>query len=99
MKKGRLQMQSTVTDEVGAINQALAEKVGPQKFRIWFRNSTRMTLSGGYLKIGVPNLFIASWLENHFDRHNWIPRRNSWKRRLTGSATAAPEQDSPAKRD
>ncbi|MHC4334573.1 MAG: DnaA ATPase domain-containing protein, partial [Planctomycetota bacterium] len=59
-------MQSTVTDEIGAINQALAEKVGPQKFRIWFRNSTKMALSGEYLKIGVPNLFIASWLENHF---------------------------------
>ncbi|MHC4708478.1 MAG: DnaA ATPase domain-containing protein [Planctomycetota bacterium] len=67
-------MQSTITDEssraaesqISAINEALAEKVGPQKFRIWFKNSTRLTLSDGYLKIGVPNLFIASWLENHF---------------------------------
>jgi chromosomal replication initiator protein len=59
-------MQSTVTDEISAINEALAEKVGPQKFRIWFKNSTRLTLSNGYLKVGVPNLFIASWLENHF---------------------------------
>ncbi|MHC4526294.1 MAG: chromosomal replication initiator protein DnaA, partial [Planctomycetota bacterium] len=25
-----------------------------------------LTLGEGYLKIGVPNLFIASWLENHF---------------------------------
>jgi chromosomal replication initiator protein len=59
-------MQSTVTDEAGAINEALAEKLGPQKYRIWFKNSTRLTLSDGYLKVGVPNLFIASWLENHF---------------------------------
>ncbi len=67
-------MQGTITDEaariagsqVGAINEALAEKVGPQKFRIWFKNSTRLTLAGGYLKVGVPNLFIASWIENHF---------------------------------
>jgi len=59
-------MQSTVTDEISLINQSLAEKVGQQKYRIWFKNSTRMTLSGEYLKIGVPNLFIASWLENHF---------------------------------
>ncbi|MHC4482123.1 MAG: chromosomal replication initiator protein DnaA [Planctomycetota bacterium] len=59
-------MQSTITDEISAINEALAEKVGPQKFRIWFKNSTRLTLSNGYLKVGVPNPFIASWLENHF---------------------------------
>jgi len=67
-------MQSTITDDglsstgtqISAINEALAERVGPQKFRIWFKNSTRLTLSDGYLKVGVPNLFIASWLENHF---------------------------------
>ncbi len=67
-------MQSTITDEssrtaanqISAINEALAEKVGQKKFRIWFKNSTKMTLAGGYLKVGVPNLFIASWIENHF---------------------------------
>ncbi|MFB0552346.1 MAG: chromosomal replication initiator protein DnaA [Phycisphaerae bacterium] len=67
-------MQNTITDEsshtqasqISAINEALAEKVGPQKFRIWFKNSTNMTLADGYLKVGVPNLFIASWIENHF---------------------------------
>ena len=59
-------MQSTITDEISAVNEALAEKVGPQKYRIWFKNSTKLTLAGGYLKVGVPNLFIASWIENHF---------------------------------
>jgi chromosomal replication initiator protein len=67
-------MQGAVTDErcrttdsqLSAINEALAEKVGPQKYRIWFRNSTRLSLTDGYLKVGVPNLFIASWIENHF---------------------------------
>jgi chromosomal replication initiator protein len=67
-------MQSTITDEssrttdtqIHAINESIAEKLGQQKFRIWFRNSTRLTLAGGYLKVCVPNLFIASWIENHF---------------------------------
>jgi len=67
-------MQGTITDEssrqaesqITAISKALAEKVGPQKYRIWFKNSTRLTLTNGYLKVGVPNLFIASWIENHF---------------------------------
>ncbi len=56
----------TVTSQISEINEALSEQVGPQKFRIWFKNSTNMTLADGYLKVGVPNLFIASWIENHF---------------------------------
>src|SRR5512140_1016955 len=56
----------TITDDIAAINDAIAEKIGQQKFRIWFKNSTRMSLADGYLKVGVPNLFIGSWIENHF---------------------------------
>jgi chromosomal replication initiator protein len=58
---------SDATDaRVDAINEALAEKVGQQKFRIWFKHSTQLTLSDGYVKVSVPNSFIASWIENHF---------------------------------
>ena len=53
---------------ISAINDAIAEKIGQQKFRIWFKNSTRLTLSDGLLKIGVINPFIASWLESHFSK-------------------------------
>jgi chromosomal replication initiator protein len=59
-------MPGTVTDDIGAINQALAERIGPQKYGIWFKNSTRLTLSEGYLKIDVSNSFIAGWIESHF---------------------------------
>jgi len=84
-------MQGTITDETSAINEAIAEKVGPQKFRIWFKNSTRLTLTDAYLKVGVPNLFIASWIENHFS--NEI---NEAVRTVTGDSrkltfTIAPE--------
>ena len=67
-------MQGTITDEaariteshVSALNEVLAEKIGSQKYRIWFKNSTKFTLAAGYLKVGVPNLFIAGWIESHF---------------------------------
>lgn len=67
-------MQRTIMDDTAgaietqtrAITESLAERIGQQKFRIWFKNSTRLTLAGDYLKVGVPNLFIASWIENHF---------------------------------
>ena len=51
---------------ISAINDAIAEKIGQQKFRIWFKNSTRLTISDGLLKVGVINPFIATWLESHF---------------------------------
>jgi chromosomal replication initiator protein len=59
-------MESVITDDTTALTETLTEKVGPQKFRIWFKNSTKLTLTEEYLKIGVPNLFIAGWIESHF---------------------------------
>lgn len=58
--------QTIVKDDIDAINQALEDRIGQHKFRVWFKNSTRMNLVDGYLKIGVPNQFMGSWLENHF---------------------------------
>jgi len=59
--------------QINAICQAIAERLGQQRYQIWFKNSTKFTLgqprpgeSAGYLKIGVPNLFIAGWIESHF---------------------------------
>jgi chromosomal replication initiator protein len=73
--------QTTITDEISAINQILAERIGQQKFRIWFKTSTRLTLSDDYLKVGVPNPFVGSWIENHF-----LADINSALEAVTGSA-------------
>jgi chromosomal replication initiation ATPase DnaA len=59
-------MQNIITDEISAINQFLAERIGQQKHRIWFKNSTRFTIADDYLKVGVPNPFVGSWIESHF---------------------------------
>lgn len=60
-------MQTIVKEDLAvAVGDNLAELIGPQKYRIWFKHSTRLSLSDGYLKVGVPNLFIAGWIENHF---------------------------------
>lgn len=59
-------MPVTFTDDVAAINKAIAERIGQQKHRVWFKRSTRLTLAEDYLKVEVPNHFIGSWIENHF---------------------------------
>ena len=61
-------MQTTITDEISALNSAIEDRIGQQRFRVWFRNSTRFSLSEDYLKVGVPNPFIGNWIETHFLR-------------------------------
>jgi chromosomal replication initiator protein len=56
----------TAESTIGAINDAIAQRIGQQKFRIWFKNSTRLTFADGLLKVGVANSFMATWLESHF---------------------------------
>ncbi|MBL7107393.1 MAG: chromosomal replication initiator protein DnaA [Phycisphaerae bacterium] len=62
-------MLSTVMDDVCAFSDALAKKIGRQKYNIWFKNSTKIALDGDYFTIGVPNHFMARWIEEHFSSH------------------------------
>jgi chromosomal replication initiator protein len=59
-------MSAIFTEEISAVNGIIAEKLGKQKYRVWFKNSTKFTLTDEHLKIGIPNHFIGSWIENHF---------------------------------
>jgi chromosomal replication initiator protein len=59
-------VEASCLDQVEKINDAIASRVGPQRYRIWFKNTTRLTVEDHYLKVGVPNLFVGSWIENHF---------------------------------
>jgi len=44
----------------------LSEIVGPNNYKVWFHNSTHMIVADGFLKVGVPNVFVGSWIENHY---------------------------------
>jgi chromosomal replication initiator protein len=48
------------------LDERIAELVGPQRYKVWFKNAVEYHITDGYLKIGVPNMFIGSWIENHF---------------------------------
>jgi len=54
------------TDTVSLIQAKIAEKLGPQKYKVWFKNATQLTVMGGHLKISAPNTFICGWIERHF---------------------------------
>ncbi len=59
-------MTSSNADQIDKINEVLAHKVGQQRYKIWFKNSTRLMIEDNYVKVGVPNLFIGGWIESHF---------------------------------
>lgn len=45
---------------------AIATRVGPQRFTVWFDNSTRLDLRNDGLEICVPNDFIGEWIGQKF---------------------------------
>jgi chromosomal replication initiator protein len=47
---------------------AIAQRVGQQRFHVWFNNSTRMDLRNDGLEIAVPNDFISEWIGKNFTR-------------------------------
>ena len=67
-------MQGSITDErpraagldPTAITEALSQRIGSQKFKIWFQSCARFTVADGALRIAVANPFLATWLEGHF---------------------------------
>lgn len=59
-------MDTVNSDVVSRLESRIAEKVGPQRYKLWFKNATQLHFADGFLKIGVPNMFIGSWIENHF---------------------------------
>ncbi len=53
-------------DTVGLIEAKIAEKLGPQRYKIWFKNATQFTVADHHLKLSAPNAFIAGWIERNF---------------------------------
>jgi chromosomal replication initiator protein len=53
-------------DAVSQLESRIADKVGPQRFNVWFKNATRFTFTEDYLRVSAPNHFVSEWLERHF---------------------------------
>jgi chromosomal replication initiator protein len=54
------------TDAVSQILAKLEQRLGPQRYKVWFKNSTQLIIADGHLKVSAPNAFICGWLERHF---------------------------------
>jgi chromosomal replication initiator protein len=64
-------LQEVIKDDkeiVSALQLALADKVGAERFELWFGANTRLALSEDSLVVGVPSPFFQDWLRNNFRR-------------------------------
>ena len=55
--------------QLSRLADAIAEKVGPERFHVWFSNSTRLEMRNDALEIACPNDFISEWIGRNFARH------------------------------
>ena len=60
-------MIDTVVKETWSrIRDRLREEIGERFYEMWFDRSSILGLKRGVLSIGVPNLFIREWVEEHY---------------------------------
>lgn len=84
-------MNASCLITVEKINELIESRVGPQRFRIWFKNSTRLIIEDDYVKVGVPNLFVGGWLENHFASDINIAVKDAMQKEMKVIYTIDPE--------
>src|SRR5688572_24821896 len=52
--------------QLARLADAIAQRVGQQRFHVWFDNSTKLDLKNDGLEIAVPNDFISEWIGRNF---------------------------------
>ena len=53
-------------DSTAALGQALSQRIGEERYGLWFKSKTKLTVDDGWVRVGVPNHFYQDWLEKTF---------------------------------
>jgi chromosomal replication initiator protein len=53
-------------DITEALGRALSQRIGQERFELWFQSKTKLSVDEGHLRVGVPNHFYQEWLEKTF---------------------------------
>jgi chromosomal replication initiator protein len=51
---------------VAALEQAIAQRIGEPRYKLWFDRKTKFSWDDGQLTVGVPNRHFEEWLQNKF---------------------------------
>ena len=57
---------NTTNDAVAALANQLRDRIGQQRYDLWFANNTKISWEADVLTVGVQNLFFKDWLQKQF---------------------------------
>lgn len=59
-------MQAVFTDEINAVQERIAEKIGITQYQVWFKQGTRLARNEDHFEVAAANPFISNWIQGHF---------------------------------
>jgi chromosomal replication initiator protein len=59
-------MQAVFTDEINAVHERIAEKIGKPQYEVWFKKATRLAMNEDHFEIAAANPFVCNWIQGHF---------------------------------
>jgi chromosomal replication initiator protein len=59
-------MQAVFTDEIKAVHERIAEKIGATQYQVWFKGATQLSMNDDHFEVTAANPFISNWIEGHF---------------------------------
>lgn len=90
------------TDIVSALRAALADRVGTQRYELWFGANTRFDLNDRVLTLSVPSRFFLEWIRANFRRQieaaceDALGRRPAIEFRVDSSQASSSDEGPPA---
>ena len=85
---------------VPALRAALADKVGKERFELWFGSGARLEWDGAALLLGMPNRLFLDWIRLNFRRQieaacqETLGKCPAIKFHIDGAADGRPEMSS-----
>jgi len=66
IQKWEKKMQAVFTDEINAVHERIAEKIGNTQYQVWFKQGTRLAMAENHFEVAAANPFISNWIQGHF---------------------------------
>ena len=59
-------VNSCTTATLEQFLEALAGKIGPLRYKIWFANLAKVELTDSTVAVTAPNNFVGNWIQKHY---------------------------------
>ena len=59
-------MQAVFTDEMEAVHERIAEKIGNTQYQVWFKEGAQLAVNEDCIQVTAANPFVSNWIQGHF---------------------------------